>query len=126
MLKKTTTLPMSLIDNEITKHVLIWFTVNVAYSPSQNIQGQATMSEPPQHYNWQAYKIIDGNTNQTANGSSCAIIEFYKGYTSVWLSIHLQRLFNVAYTELYFRNEGSKFRKKSKLIFIAQILYQSV
>lgn len=32
-------------------------TVNVAYSPSQNIQGQATMSEPPQHYNWQAYKI---------------------------------------------------------------------
>lgn len=41
MLKKTT-LPMSLIDNEITKHVLIWLTVNVAYSPSQNIQGQAT------------------------------------------------------------------------------------
>lgn len=109
--KKTTTLPMSLVDNEITKHVLIWFTVNVAYSPSQNIQGQATMSEPPQHSNWQAYKVIDGNTNQTANGSSCAIIEFYKRYTSVWLSIHLQRLFNVAYTEIYFRNEGSKFRK---------------
>lgn len=126
MLKKTTTLPMSLIDNEITKHVLIWFTVNVAYSPSQNIQGQATMSEPPQHYNWQAYKVIDGNTNQTANGSSCAIIEFHKRYTSVWLSIHLQRLFNVAYTAIYFRNEGSKFRKKSKLIFIAQIVYQCV
>lgn len=113
--KKATTLPMSLIDNEITKHVLIWFTVNVAYSPSQNIQGQATMSEPPQHSNWQAYKVIDGNTNQTANGSSCAIIEFYKRYTSVWLSIHLQRLFNVAYTEIYFRNEGSKFRKKANL-----------
>lgn len=124
--KKTTTLPMSLIDNEITKHVLIWFTVNVAYSRSQSIQGQATMSEPPQHRNWQAYKVIDGNTNQTANGSSCAIIEFYKRYTSVWLSIHLQRLFNVAYTEIYFRNEGSKFRKKSKLIFIAQIVYQCV
>lgn len=44
------------------------------------------MSEPPQHSNWQAYKVIDGNTNQTANGSSCAIIEFYKRYTSVWLS----------------------------------------
>lgn len=70
--KKTTALPMSLIDNEITKHVLIWFTVNVAYSPSQNIQGQATMSEPPQHSNWQAYKVIDGNTNQTANGSVTA------------------------------------------------------
>lgn len=84
------------------------------------------MSEPPQHSNWQAYKVIDGNTNQTANGSSCAIIEFQKRYTSVWLSIHLQRLFNVAYTEIYFRNEGSKFRKKSKLIFIAQIVYQCV
>lgn len=126
MLKKTTTLPMSLIDNEITKHVLIWFAVNVAYSRSQSLQGKATMSEPPQHYNWQAYKVIDGNTNQTANGSSCAIIEFYKGYTSVWLSIHLQRLFNVAYTEIYFRNEGSELRKKSKLIFIAQIVYQCV
>lgn len=74
------------------------------------------MSEPPQHYNWQAYKVIDGNTNQTANGSSCAIIEFYKGYTSVWLSIHLQRLFKVAYTELYFY-EGSKFRKKKQTYF---------
>lgn len=75
------------------------------------------MSEPPQHSNWQAYKVIDGNTNQTANGSSCAIIEFYKGYTSVWLSINLQRLFNVAYTEIYFRDEGSKFRKKKQTYF---------
>lgn len=75
------------------------------------------MSEPPQHSNWQAYKVIDGNTNQTANGSSCAIIEFSKGYTSVWLSIHLQRLFYVAYTEIYFRNEGSKLRKKKQTYF---------
>lgn len=112
MLRKAT-LPMSLIENEITKHVLILFTVNVAYSPSQRLQGQATMSEPPQHGDWQAFKVIDGNTNQTANGSSCAIIDFPKIYTSVWLSIHLQRLFNVAYTEIYFRNEGSKFKKKT-------------
>lgn len=108
---------MRLIENEITKHGFLLLTVNVAYSPSQNIQGQATMSEPPQHNNWQAYKVIDGNTNQTANGSSCAIIEFHKRYTSVWLSIHLQRLFNVAYTEIYFRNEGSKFRKKKQTYF---------
>lgn len=60
---------MRLIENEITKHGFLLLTVNVAYSPSQNIQGQATMSEPPQHNNWQAYKVIDGNTNQTANGS---------------------------------------------------------
>lgn len=110
MLRKAT-LPMSLIENEITKHVLILFTVNVAYSPSQRLQGQATMREPPQHGDWQAFKVIDGNTNQTANGSSCAIIDFPKIYTSVWFSIHLQRLFNVAYTEIYFRNEGSKFKK---------------
>lgn len=104
---------MSLIENEITKHVLILFTVNVAYSPSQRLQGQATMSEPPQHGDWQAFKVIDGNTNQTANGSSCAIIDFPKIYTSVWFSIHLPRLFNVAYTKIYFRNEGSKFKKKT-------------
>lgn len=103
---------MSLIENEITKHVLILFTVNVAYSPSQRLQGQATMSELPQHGDWQAFKVIDGNTNQTANGSSCAIIDFPKIYTSVWFSIHLPRLFNVAYTKIYFRNEGSKFKKK--------------
>lgn len=112
MLRKAT-LPMSLIENEITKHVLILFTVNVAYSPSQILHGQATMSEPPQRGDWQAFKVIDGNTNQTANGSSCAIIDFSKRYTSVWFSIHLQRLFNVVYTEIYFPNEGSKFKKKN-------------
>lgn len=115
MLRKAT-LPMSLIENEITKHVLILFTVNVAYSPSQRLQGQATMSEPPQHGDWQAFKVIDGNTNQTANGSSCAIIDFPKIYTSVWFSIHL-RLFNVAYTEIDFRNEGSRFKKKTPYFY---------
>lgn len=73
------------------------------------------MSEPPQHYNWQAYKVIDGNTNQTANGSSCAIIKFHKRYTSVWLSIHLQRLFNVAYTEIYFEMKEVSLEKKANL-----------
>lgn len=65
------------------------------------------MSELPQRIDWQAFKVIDGNTNQTANGSSCAIIDFSKEYKSVWLKIQLPRLFNVAYTEIYFRNEGT-------------------
>lgn len=59
------------------------FTVNVAHSPSQFLQGQATMSEPPQLAVWSASTVIDGNTDPTALGSSCAIIEFSKNYTSV-------------------------------------------
>lgn len=69
------------------------------------------MTEPSQRNDWLAFKVNDGNTNQTANGSSCAIIDFSKKYKSVWLKIQLPRLFNVAYTEIYFRNEGSRFTK---------------
>lgn len=68
------------------------------------------MSEPPQRSDCWAYKVVDGNTNQTADGSSCAIIDFSEMYKSVWLKIQLPRLFNVAYTEIYFRNEGSKLK----------------
>lgn len=90
-----------------------FFTVNVAHSPSQFLQGQAAMSEPPQLAVWTASTVIDGNTNQTALGLSCAITDFSKNYTSVWLKVQLQRLFNVAYTDIYFRNEGSKFKNIS-------------
>lgn len=68
------------------------------------------MSKPPQLAVWTASTVIDGNKNQTALGLSCAITEFSKNYTSVWLKIQLQRLFNVVYTEIYFRNEESKFK----------------
>lgn len=92
-----------------------FFTVNVAHSPSQSLEGQAEMSEPPQLADWTDSTVIDGNANQTAFGFSCAITDFSKNYTSVWLKIQLQRLFNVAYTETYFRNEGSKLKNISNL-----------
>lgn len=73
------------------------------------------MSEPPQLAVWTASTVINGNANKTALGFSCAITDFSKNYTSVWLKIQLQRLFNVAYTEIYFRNEGSKLKNISNL-----------
>lgn len=80
------------------------FQVNVAHKP---LQGSATMNGIPHTPNWSADKVVDGNTNQTANGGSCAIMDFSKNYRSVWLNVQLQRLFNVAYIEIYFRNENS-------------------
>lgn len=65
-----------------------FFTVNVAHSPSQSLEGQAEMSEPPQLADWTDSTVIDGNANQTAFGFSCAITDFSKNYTSVWLKIH--------------------------------------
>lgn len=73
----------------------------------ESLQGRATMNGNPQNTNWSADKVVDGNTNQTANGGSCAIMDFSKNYRSVWLNVQLQRLFNVAYIEIYFRNENS-------------------
>lgn len=54
---------------------------------------------------WTAAKVVDGNINQTATGSSCAITEF--AYTSVWLKVELGKQFNVAYIQIFFRDEQS-------------------
>lgn len=59
--------------------------------------------------NWSAANVIDGNTDQTASGLSCAILDFTKGYTSVWLKVQLRRPSNIAYIELYLRNELSMY-----------------
>lgn len=79
--------------------------MNLAHTPAQKIQGNATMSEPPHTTGWSANKVADGNTTQTASGGSCAIMNFDQHYKSVWLKVLLGRLFNVAYIELYLRNE---------------------
>lgn len=63
------------------------------------------MNEPPHTTGWSADKVADGNTTQTASGGSCAIMDFDQHYKSVWLKVLLGRLFNVAYIELYLRNE---------------------
>lgn len=79
--------------------------VNLAHTPAQKLQGTATMSELPHTTGWSADKVADGNTTQTATGGSCAIMDFDQHYKSVWLKVLLERLFNVAYIELYLRNE---------------------
>lgn len=79
--------------------------MNVAHTPAQGLQGTATMSKPPHSTGWLADKVVDGNTVQTASGGSCAIMDFDQNYKSVWLKVQLGRRFNVAYIELYLRNE---------------------
>lgn len=83
------------------------FQVNIAHRPEEHLQGTATMNGYPHTPNWSADKVVDGNTNQTATEGSCAIMDFFGNYISVWLNVQLQRLFNVAYIEIYFRNELS-------------------
>lgn len=83
------------------------FQVNVAHDTMEELQGNATMNGIPRTPNWSADKVVDGNTDQTAKGGSCAIMDFSKNYLSVWLNVQLQRLFNVAYIEIYFRNQMS-------------------
>lgn len=70
------------------------------------------MSEDPfPRTQWTAEKVVDGNTNQIATAGSCAIIDFSKNYSSVWLKVQLAigRRFNVAYIQIFFRNERSMF-----------------
>lgn len=81
--------------------------MNVAHKPEEELQGTATMNGGPHTPDWSADKVVDGNTNQTATEGSCAIMAFSGNYRSVWLNVQLQRLFNVAYIEIYFRNELS-------------------
>lgn len=83
------------------------FPVNVAHDTMEKLQGNATMNGIPHTPYWSADKVVDGNTDQTANGGSCAIMDFSKHYRSVWLNVQLQHLFNVAYIEIYFQNEDS-------------------
>lgn len=79
--------------------------MNVAHTPP-SLQGQATMSEASfPNTQWTAAKVVDGNTYQTAAVGSCAIMDYDQHYKSVWLKVQLGRRFNVAYIELYLRNE---------------------
>lgn len=80
--------------------------MNIAFTPNQGLQGQTTMSGAPfPNTNWTSDKVVDGNSNQTAAEGSCAIMDFDQNYQSVWLKVQLGRRFNVAYIELYLRNE---------------------
>ena len=63
------------------------------------------MSEPPQKPEWSAQKAVDGNTDQETL-TTCAIMDYLKAYKSVWWKVRLQRRFNVAYLEVYFRGSS--------------------
>lgn len=83
-------------------------TVNVAHDIPQGLQGTTSMNgDPFPHTQWAANKVVDGNINQTVNGGSCAILDFSKNYKSVWLKVQLGLRFNVAYIQIFFRNERS-------------------
>nr|XP_022308369.1 uncharacterized protein LOC111114368 [Crassostrea virginica] len=104
-------LPISMSRNSTTDlscrrlpQVLV--KVNLAHDTSQGLQGTANMSEPPQNSEWSAQKVVDGNTDQETL-TTCAIMDYSKAYKSVWWKVRLEKRFNVAYLEVYFRGSTS-------------------
>lgn len=71
--------------------------MNVAHTPTQSLQGAATMSEPVPN---SAGKAVDGNTLQEI--PYCAVMDNTKNYNFVWWKVTLGKRFNVAYLEMYF------------------------
>lgn len=65
------------------------------------------MGAAPRLPTWTAGKAIDGNTNQSYLSNSCAITDVYGNRnTSIWWRVWLQKKFNVAYIEIYFRSDS--------------------
>lgn len=80
------------------------FEVNLAYE--QGLRGKAAMGALPKRPEWTAGKAIDGNTTQNYLTNSCAITDFDGNRnTSIWWTVWLQKRFNVAYIEIYFRSD---------------------
>lgn len=79
-------------------------SVNLVYD--QGLSASAAMSSYPQRAQWTASRAIDGDTNQSYKSNSCAITEAGR-YTSIWWKVWLQRRFNIAYLEIYFRADSN-------------------
>nr|XP_034319545.1 multiple epidermal growth factor-like domains protein 11 [Crassostrea gigas] len=78
--------------------------VNLVFE--QQLRGNAAMGADPQEPAWNASKAIDGNVSQDYRSNSCAITNVEKNRnTSIWWKVWLQRQFNVAYLEIYFRSD---------------------
>lgn len=87
-----------------TIHDLL-FAVNLVHD--QRLTAAADMGATPILRVWTAGKAIDGNTNQNYSSNSCAITDFDGNRnTSIWWKMWLQRKFNVAYIEIYFRSDS--------------------
>lgn len=84
------------------------FEVNLVHD--QGLAAIADMGAGPLRSNSTAGKAIDGNTNQSYYSDSCAITNFNN---SVWWKVWLQRRFNVAYIEIYFRSDSKYMYKKN-------------
>lgn len=81
------------------------FAVNLVHD--QGLIGAASMGAAPQQPAWTADKAIDGNTNQDFISNSCAITNFDGNRnTAIWWRVWLERRFNVAYIEIYFRYDS--------------------
>ena len=65
------------------------------------------MGAKPQYPNWGAIKAVDGNTNQSFGSDSCAITDIKMNCnTSIWWKVWLEKKFNIAYLEIYFRSDS--------------------
>lgn len=83
----------------------IFFSVNLVQD--QGLTGKADMGAPPQQNNWTACKAIDGNTSQNYLSNSCAITDVeHNRNTSIWWKVWLQKKYNVAFLEIYFRSDS--------------------
>lgn len=67
------------------------------------------MSSDPANPAWSAGKAIDGDATQNYTYNSCAISDISHRKTSVWWKVWLQRPFNVAYLEIYFRSDSKSY-----------------
>ena len=83
----------------------VFVLVNLAHTPARGLQGTASMSQSPQNPAWSADKAVDGNTDQKTL-TTCAVMNYSKNYNSVWWKVRLERRFNVAYLEVYFRSSS--------------------
>lgn len=76
------------------------------------------MGAPPQNKAWAANKAIDGNPSQDYLSNSCAITDVDENLnTSIWWKVWLEKQFNVAYLEIYFRSD-SEFLKNNLILVI--------
>ena len=73
----------------------------------QGLKAKTFMGADPQDPSWSADKAVDGNTDQNFVYNSCAITDLDRNRnTTIWWTVWLQRQFNIAYLEIYFRSDS--------------------
>ena len=83
------------------------FSLPVNLVNPQHYNRWVDMGANPQQSNWGAINVVDGNTNQNYGTNSCAITNVdVNRNTSIWWKVWLQRPFNIAYLEIYFRSDS--------------------